>query len=482
MDRRMEPESLWTRAPLLVTIAVTYAVLMAASFAMLQDPFVRHDDFPALLADPQGYWVKTLDEGRWVNYLWHLRGFILPSWLAFALYQLLWSVFAAAAAINACGPRARASVTVPIALFIMVAPPAAMISTWFNTLLPGMAIVALFALLVLRFGAQRMRIWLLVFVPVTLMCYTSYPLLLLALLLTAHDTRHSLRDLAGLMALFVSSFALGMLAIYGLNWVYHGVFGIPMAEWRQPNPITDMASFLANLDQVGNFMLRTLDAFSHDFAPLAWVILATLFFGLVLLARHQGWVSGYIAAGLMAGFGLVLLQILRTGVLMSPRVLIFAWVLLAALLARMIQLAETHHALGLRLLRGGVALIAASYALNIAQMYLSYTPWQTETRALAHSLSDQDTPLWITGDAMLVPSADSIQLQNPRGLSMRLAYLTGRKVHDCSVGADSDPACAALENAPSWDADLHLGHVLAFDAGTVLQLPKEPLSQDIALR
>ena len=149
------------------------------------------------------------------------------------------------------------------------------------------------------------------------MCYTSYPLLLLVLLITAHDNRWSFRDLAGLIVLFVGSFALGLLSIYCLNYTFHSVFGIPMAEWRQPNPVTDMASLMANLDLVGNFMLRTLDAFSHDFAPMAWVILAVTFFGPVLVARHEGW-PPYIAVGLSAGFGLVVLQILRTGILLSP--------------------------------------------------------------------------------------------------------------------------------------------------------------------
>lgn len=483
MQSRMDMDMLWTRSPMLVTLGVTYAVLMAASFAMLPDPFIRHDDFPALLADPDGYYVKTLDEGRWVSYLWHLRGFVIPSWLSFAVYQLLWATFAAATAFVLCGPKARASVALPVALFIMVAPPAAMISNWFNTLLPGLALVTLFTLLVLRFGAARMRIWLLVFVPVTLMCYTSYPLLLLAVLLVAHDTRWSARDLAGLIALFVASFALGMLTIYSLNWIFHGVFGVPMAEWRQPNPITDLASFQANLSQVGNFMLRMLDSFSHGFPPIAFTLVAALFFGLVLLARHEGWPAAYIVAGLAVGFGLVLMQILRTGILMSPRVLIFAWVLLGAALARMLILLEERHSdLGTRVLRGGALVIVGSFALNIASSYMSYLPWQAETRAIAADLKQGKGPIWVTGDAMLIASSDSIELQNPRGFSMRLAYLTGRVVHDCSQGADSDPACAELQSAPEEKTDLHLGHVLAFERGTVLQLPIEPLSLDIVLR
>ncbi|MEX0285246.1 MAG: hypothetical protein AB3N23_11605 [Paracoccaceae bacterium] len=467
----MAPQEMWQRSPLMVTIGVGFAFLLAVSFAMFPDPFIRHDDFAALLADPEGYYIKTLDEGRWLSYLWHLRGFVMPSWLAFALYQLLWAVFAATAALNACGPKTRAFYPISIALFILMAPPAAMISLWFNTLVPGLALVALYGVLVLRFGAQRMRPWLLVFVPVTLMCYTSYPFLLLALCLSAHDTRWSFRDLAGLMILFVVSFALGLLAIYSLNYAFHGVFGIPMAEWRQPNPPTDWAAFMENLDKLGNFMLRTLDAFSHEFAPVAFALVGTLFFGLVFVGRHEGWPAAYVLAGIAAGLGLVALQILKSGILLSPRVLIFVWVLFACLIARMALLAETRSPLGARVLRNAVLIVVGSYALNTGKLYMSFTPWQNETRAMAQALSEGEGPIWITGDYETIPHADTAQIQNPRGLSMRLEYLTGRPVHDCSVGADSDPACDQLADAPRWEDDVHLAHILPWDQGTMLQLP-----------
>ena len=138
------PEELW-RGPRHLSHRGHIVALLMTSFAMFPDPFIRHDDFPALLADPDGYYIKTLDEGRWLSYIWHLRGFVMPSWLAFTLYQLCWAIFAGAAAPNACGPNARPIYPIAVALFIMVAPPAAMISVWFNTLLPGLAVVAVYA-------------------------------------------------------------------------------------------------------------------------------------------------------------------------------------------------------------------------------------------------------------------------------------------------------------------------------------------------
>ena len=106
---------IWERRPVLVVCIITYAALMLASFANLLDPMIRHDDFPALLAAPDGYYIKTLEEGRWVNYLWHLRDFTPPAWVNFTLYQVLWAVFGAALAVTARGLFCRS--WTPLATF-----------------------------------------------------------------------------------------------------------------------------------------------------------------------------------------------------------------------------------------------------------------------------------------------------------------------------------------------------------------------------
>ncbi|MEO0401776.1 MAG: hypothetical protein AAF214_05320, partial [Pseudomonadota bacterium] len=83
------PDMFWS----VLAVAVVGVVLI--SLPNLRDPMMRYDDFPALLADPSGFWAKTLHEGRWINYLWHLREIVTPAWLNFAVYQLLWATFAA---------------------------------------------------------------------------------------------------------------------------------------------------------------------------------------------------------------------------------------------------------------------------------------------------------------------------------------------------------------------------------------------------
>jgi len=186
-------------SPLLVTIGLTYAVLILASGPQVLDPMVRHDDFPALLADPSGFYIKTLEEGRWLNFWWTLRGWVSPAWINFAVYQFFWAIFAGAAAVNACGRKEELWYVIALSLMIAVATPALLVSLWFNTLIPGLGLVALFALLATFLDPVRTRLLLLVFVPATLMSHTTYALLLLAVCLTTREAPRSWRDLLSLM-------------------------------------------------------------------------------------------------------------------------------------------------------------------------------------------------------------------------------------------------------------------------------------------
>ncbi|MBL4750894.1 MAG: hypothetical protein JKX71_10000 [Amylibacter sp.] len=230
------PEQLDTTKRLCIVIGLTYLVIMLVSGNQALDPMIRHDDYPALLADPSGFYIKTLTEGRWLNYWWHLRGLVTPSWLNYALYQFFWVTFAGASAVNACKHNSPLSYVTALSIMIAIASPALLISLWFNTLIPGLGLVALFAVLANYLSHKSTQYMLLLFVPATLMAYTAYPFLLLGICLTASTRQRSLRDLSILVILFVISFALGIMLIYGLNYFEHSVFGMKMAEWRNPAP------------------------------------------------------------------------------------------------------------------------------------------------------------------------------------------------------------------------------------------------------
>lgn len=171
------------------------------SLPNILDPMIRYDDYPALFAEGDLFWEKTLNEGRWVNYLWHLRGIVTPAWLNFGAYQALWALFAAATATVVMRHSGFTFLKATLALLILVSPSALLISLWFNTLLPGLALVALFSLLACKLSSRNINLLLPIFVVLTFMAYTTYPLLLLVICLYRHDNR-SLPKLIALLTFF----------------------------------------------------------------------------------------------------------------------------------------------------------------------------------------------------------------------------------------------------------------------------------------
>lgn len=431
----------WARWPVAMASAVTFAALMLAAAANILDPIVRHDDFGALFADPTAFYAKTLEEGRWLNYWWHLRGFTTPAWLNFAVYQLCWAIFAGASAVNACGRGARPFYLVTLALLIAVAPQALIISLWFNTLIPGMALVALYAVLACHLRPAATRMLLVVFVPLTLMAYTTYPVMLLGICLTQQGARRGAVDLFALCALFIGSFVLAMLAIYALNHAEHGVFGMQMAAWRDPSPAHDLASALANLDKVAAFMHDSALVAAYYFKPLAWANVAALVLGLVYLGRIDAWAAIYILTGILAGLSMISLHVLKEGVWVPVRATGFVWVLYAVTLLRCAQLAEGRHRRIARLVRNFALLLVLSYLLQTAKHFVGYAGWQRITADMAAVVAGETGPIYVAGSYKALPEAQVAGIQFPRGLRLRLTHLTGRKVILCD---ETPEACAAL--------------------------------------
>ena len=455
-------DHLWTRAPVATTIALTYMGLLLVASVNVFDPLVRHDDFPALLADPTGFYVKTLHEGRWLNYWWHLRGFVTPSWLNFLVYQGLWATVAgasAAAIMRDTGP-VRA---LTLALITALAAPALELSFWFNTLIPGMAVLAISALLVTRLTVPQMRIMMLVAVPVLLMAYTTYPVFLLILILAVPQER-SLTGLVATLAFFTASFALGVLLIYTLNYTVHGVFGVPMAEWRNPNPASDVQSALSNLRLVGVLMgeYDWLSSYKNAFVlPVFAIIFAAAF---VISLRFATMETLYVVAGAATGIALVSLQIMLSGVEVGARALLFLWFATSIVIVRAATLAGDARWVPPRLASNAVFFFIATGAVFTAKAYHTASVWQADTRALA-ALVEEDGTLVVSGNYMDMPSATLAGIQHSRGLRLRLAYLTRNPVILCEEVPDY---CARMDIAPP---DRRQASVRRDGATTVLHLP-----------
>lgn len=417
---------------------ITLAALAAMSLPNLADPMIRYDDFPALLAEPSGFWAKTLHEGRWVNYLWHLREVVTPSWLNFALYQALWALFAACVAVL-CAGRVLGAAAV-IAILIVIAPPATLISLWFNTLIPGLALVVLYAWIGVA-APQRVTLWLMpVFVVVSFMAYTTYPLLILLVCLLARDTPHRFRDLMVRVMLFGVSFAGAVLAVYTLNYVVHGVFGVPLAAWREAVPASDLAGVKANLPLLWDSLAQLGDKASFGFAPMIWFHLVLFTLSAAILLRYVRGEALYLLAGLAVGLALVTVQILKMGAVVPPRGFIFVWVVYAAVAGRAVQIlaAQSGGELALRMMRNAVFLVIGSYALQTFLQYGTYRAWQAETRAVAERLPHMDMPVLVSVDALDADSAQAAFVQDPRALSYRITQITGLPAAVCAA-----PECRA---------------------------------------
>lgn len=433
--------------PLWRVIVVTLLAACVMSLPNLIDPFIRNDDYPALFGEARWFWGKTLHEGRWLNYIWHLRGVVTPSWLNFGIYQALWAVLAAALAVAAMGREGRPWFIIVLALFILVASPAIRISMWFNTLIPGLAIVTLYAVLGCRISQRAHRALLPVFVIVSFWAYTTYPLILLAVCLLRTEHR-SLRDLFGLMTLFVLSFAAAVLLTYTLNWMVHGVFGVPLDSWREATPAGDLAGMISNLTVLRQTFTALMALTAYNYMPAAYFHVGVLIFATVVMIRRAPQEALYLHAGLWAGMALIVLQVLKLGVLIPPRTFIFAWVFYAVIVVRAATLLSETSGLGGRLMRNISLLVVIIYMLLAMYQYSIYRPWQAETRALGAALEQIDPsatrPVFVYGDVMTLDSVKTGFIQRDFALIFRTQQLTGHKVLLC----DSAPeTCSEMETS-----------------------------------
>ena len=463
-----------------LTLGPTFLVILLSVMMMsglnVADPMIRHDDYPALFADAPAFWNKTLHEGRWLNYIWHLRDAVTPAWLNFAVYQTSWALFVAALAVVFTGPKGANWFTVVLALLMMVSPSAMLISMWFNTLIPGLAIVALFAGLACRVSSRTLRLLLPGFVIVSFMAYTTYPLLLFAVCIAKTENR-SLRDLVGLILLFCASFALAVLTVYAINWQVHGVFGVPVANWREPTAANGLGDIVANLPKLWETFQIVFHRNGFGFAPLIGfipVMLAAAFAVFYKYARLEGL---YLIAGVSVGIALVVVQVLKLGVIVPPRAFIFAWVFAAMAMVRAVELLSQTESWAGRMGRNAILLIVGVYFIEIFMFYGQHNAWRADTKQLAQEISDTDGSVFIYGDSSQIASAKKSGIQSSKALPFRLQQLTGRRAVNCIETPDQCP-----KQPQVIDADTNEIHVRRTNEGLFMIFtpsedtsPSEPL-------
>ncbi len=443
---------------------ISLAFIFVISLPNLIDPMIRHDDFPALLGYGDAFYHKTLHEGRWINYIWHLREIITPSWLNFAVYQICWAIFAASIAVLAAPGQRITLMSVLLAALVLLTPPATLISLWFNTLQLGIAIIAIYAVIVCKCSERTSRMLLPVFTVPALMAYTTYPLLLLALCLMRTRNR-SVRDLFWLMVLFGASFVGAILITYALNWYFHGIFGIPLAEWRQAVPAGSFSEMWGNLGAAQEtfilfFGKSSFASNSVFFAHVIALVLAT-----VVLAQRAPLEVLYLYAGLLTGIALITLQAVKLGIVVPARALIFFWIFYAVIVVRGIQVLNDRGASAARLGVAAIVVVLFSYGAQAHKRYTLYHEWQGQTRQSAEDLAALPAPYYVLGRAVHSEAGMSASIQSNFALFFRITQLTGQEPLLCdSEGVDCSnlDRAAALAQATS---DWHVGQI---DGKTVL--------------
>lgn len=448
------------RQRLALVFLSTYAVLLlAAGLTQIADPFIHYDDYPALVLYPEGYYMKTLAEGRWFNYWWHLRGFATPPAVNFQLYLVGWSLFIAAVAVNVFR---SADLRIPalLAAFCVTAPQTTLIAGWFNTLIPGVWLIAAYAVIAL-FVSPRTGRWLLfVFVPVSIQAYTPYPFLLLAICLLREDQARSLRAFLATMTVFVSAFALGILIIYAINYHVHGVFGLALADWRDPNPATDLPGLIANLPKVAESLRWTYVMTGFGKPAFSLAIAVAFLASLALIARTRPIEALYLMTPLLAGLSLLSLHALMEGILFPFRSTYFLWFMVAITIVKGVHRLEARSGVmrsapfALVLL---LVLAAGAFARTHGQ---TQGAWQLQTRALADRIGATGT-IYIYGSYIATNGYEDSRAQMPRDLQYRLAYLTGAWAEMCT---EEPEACADV--APPFDPPETGDPLIVRDIGT----------------
>ena len=406
--------------------------IFGMSLPNLIDPMIRYDDYPALFAEGDLFWEKTLNEGRWVNYIWHLREIVTPAWLNFAIYQAFWALFAASLATVVVRQKGLTFFKGTLALLILVSPSALLISLWFNTLLPGLGLVAIFGLLACRVSSRTLNLLLPIFVVATFMAYTTYPLLLLAIILFRQESR-PFPKLIGLLALFTISFIVAILITYTINWSVHDIFGVLLAEWREATPAHNLSQLRDNLPK----LLETFNAFmtksSFGFYP-AQIFHITLLIGASLvLLRHEPLEALYIYAGLITGITLIVLQVLKLGVAIPARTLIFVWVFYAIAVVRAAEILSIKHAFAGRMACNAALLIVGSFLLQSYKQMNQYRDWQFETRQISQQIKGVEGTISVKGQPMLLASAVRGGIQSDVAFQFRMQQLVGSDIVLCAA-------------------------------------------------
>ena len=303
--------------------AVGLGLLATGTVNQLLTPYVRRDDWPYLLplGSPGGVdpYFKVEQEGRWLNVAWwYLVGQHGTTVTAMATYLAAYILFVAGVWRLFRMHGAVAGFLLAAALFL--SPLWFRLFYWPGTL-TAPVVVAAAAVWLLPTAARRQATLALWVFGATVLAALSYPPVAAVLVLAAvvHLRDRPWRDIVLLLVGFGVSLAVGTLLAFGLNWLAFGRFGVEVAVWRSPNPLTSLHDLRVNAGRYAR-QFRAIWVF------LGWASVAgAVAWALALVdSRVRPQVLRVLLA-LAVVVGIECAQTLVTGVRVAVRGSLWAW-------------------------------------------------------------------------------------------------------------------------------------------------------------
>lgn len=233
------------RWQVLVFVVVVVAFLYLAG--QLTAPFIAGDDWGALLpASQQGGtalpWANTLEDGRWINYLWYLVSVHFSPLGSNALFTMAYLAVSGAIASLVVDKR----LFILCALAVFFSPMLSELSLWPTTLFISVALCTV-AITILATCSER-AILPVVFVS-TFALVMAYPPLASVVLIgaAARQSKPTVKPTVLIAVAFLVAFAVSVLVSFALNAWLHGHFGVVVAKWRTPHPLRGVGDLGANL-------------------------------------------------------------------------------------------------------------------------------------------------------------------------------------------------------------------------------------------
>ena len=168
----------------------------------------------------------------------------------------------------------------------------------------------------------------------------------------------------------------------------------------------------------------------------------------------------YLLLGTAAALGVILANGLKEGVDLPVRASIGSWVFFALGMARATQLlAQKSES---RVLPMATAMFAALYSGHLLKNTYAFTPWLTETRALAEGIPSDIEEFAVYGHIWGFPGAREANIHHYYGFMARVRQVAG------VTGVYCDSAQDSCHTAPPFDPGESDDSVLVRRAGNIL--------------